>query len=484
MMRIYKYQIENELKNLNKIDTREFRSYIDKITSKNNKIVRFQENKEFRYYCTHCHKWHEDKKVNVKSLKKCPHCGRKYSIITQRNVIPKIQYYITYLETNERNELIIRLFYFCKVYDKKSMTFNYDYFEVERINFDRNVYMKMNTSCNMRYITHFRMNKEPTADKGRYSYYYNINHYADVYPYDFIITKNIKSVLKNTKYKYSCLDIISRKHIDIFDYLKSYKIHKELELFVKNGNFRLIKDIIKNRTYPYELENKKSIKYLKYDINLIELKNAIYFDLNKLEDIKAYGYIDMMNNYKYIEMYNLKERKISHYLYRKKQKIDYYKDYLKTAKKIGMDLEDTRVLYPKNLVKSHDDVMKQYEERESEIIDCEIADYAKELEKFNYKKNRLSIFPVHSQSELINESEVLKHCVRRYAKNVSKRETSIFFIRKINHLDEPYVTLELKDNEVIQCRGYGNNIKEPLDDKVKKFVNDWCEKFNFKSCFS
>lgn len=478
-MRIYKYQIENELRNLKTIDKYYFKSYIHRITSKFNRLVRFDENKKYRYYCTHCHKWHEDKKVNVKTTKKCHHCGRKYEVITQRNTISKIQDYITVIETNSRNELIIRLFYFYKIYNKKNMNFEYDCFEVERINYDHNIFMKMNTFSNMGNICHSNGVYEIRRD--------NIGYYrkriGDYYYYNYVITKNVKMIIKDTKYKYSCLDVIARKHIDILDYLKIYEQHDEIELLVKNKNFKLIRDIIKKGYTHAEFNNKKNLKYLQYDLTLKEFKNAVYFRLNKYEDIKAYGYLDAMNCIDEINELDLKTNKIVHYLYKQKQTIDYYKDYIETATTIGMNMKDTRVLYPKNLNKAHDDTMKQYETTKNEYISKSIMEYAKELEKFVFKKNNLIIRPAHSQEELIEESKALKHCVRQYGEKMAKRSTSIFLIRKEKEKDTPYVTLELKNNRVIQCRGYKNNIKNPLDKKVKQFVNDWCKKFKLQSCF-
>lgn len=479
-MRIYKYQVEDELRNLETINKYYFKDYVHRITSKYNKLVRIEENKKDRYYCTHCHKWHEDKKVNVKSLKKCPHCKRKFEVITQRNVIKKIQDYITVVEKNSRNELIIRLFYFYKIYNKKKMNFKFDCFEVERINYDQNVYMKMNTYNNMGNICHMNFSYEIRRDKPGY---YN-KKLGDYYFYGFVITRSIKKLLSNTKYKYSCLDIIARKQIDILEYLKIYEQHNELELLVKNKNLKLVEDIIRDGYVPAELENRKNFKYLKRDLTLKEFRNAVYFNLNKCEDIKAYGYINAKQWINELNKLDQNINKFIHYLYKQKQTVDYYEDYLDTAKEIGMNMRDTRVLYPKKLVKAHDDVMKQYEIAKNERISKMIMEYAKELEKYSFKENNLIIVPAHSQDELIQESKILEHCVRHYAGRMANRETSIFFIRNAKAKDKPYVTLELKNNTVVQCRGYKNNTKRELDKKVKTFVNDWCKKFGLKSCFS
>ena len=55
------------------------------------------------------------------------------------------------------------------------------------------------------------------------------------------------------------------------------------------------------------------------------------------------------------------------------------------------------------------------------------------------------------------------------------------FIRKVENITEPYVTLEFKERKVIQCRSFNNS--KP-NDNVVNFVNDWCKKFELKSFFS
>lgn len=482
-MRIYKYQVLDELKQLKEIDKSYFLDYFNKLTIKHNCIVRIEENKKFKYYCTNCKQWHDDIKIKIKDKKKCPYCKHKYNVISKANNIREISKYITVLEKNERNELIIRLFYAYKRYDKQKMMFDYDCFEIERINVDRQVYVKMNTYCNMGYWYHVRLNREPIEDKRSRSYYTQ-QYLGEVYDYTNVITKNIKRLINKTSWKYSCLDIIAREHIDVLSYANAYLSNKNLELFVKNKNFRLVQDAIGSKYSHHILNDKRIIKYLKHDLNIEELEHAVLYDLHNLEDIKAYAYTRYKNTFMQINTLNDNAKKVCRYLYDQKQSIDYYRDYLTNAQALGMNLQDTRVLYPKVLVKAHDEVASQYEIQKDITISKNIKAFSEELKKYNFKEKRLSIFPASSQEDLIRESLELDHCVRQYAGRMSDRKTSIFFIRKQNQMDKPYVTLELKNNVVIQCRGYKNNTTQPLDDKVKSFVNDWCRKFNFKSCFN
>ena len=63
---------------------------------------------------------------------------------------------------------------------------------------------------------------------------------------------------------------------------------------------------------------------------------------------------------------------------------------------------------------------------------------------------------------------------------IAKKETSIFFIRKNDAENEPYVTLELRSNKVVQCRGIYN---QRPDGDVIDFVKKWCDMHHFRSCF-
>ncbi len=475
--------VENELCHLKGIDKSYFIDYINKLSIKQNALVREQKDGKWYYYCTKCQKWHKDVKFNVKTHKKCPYCKHKYKVITKRNIIPKYEDYITVLEKNERNELIIRLFYFRRIYDKHFMNFQIACIEVERINFDRNIYMKMNTYSNMGYITH-GLNGRINRDNCYNGYYGGLKKYGDIYPYNNVITKNIKRLLKDTEYKYSCLDIVARNKLDIHDYLYVYKKYSKLELLVKNRNFNLIKDIIDQRGIPPELEESNNLKYLKWNLNLKEFKNACFFKLNNLRDIRIYACLDSLERCQAIENLNSNIDKAVHYVFSQKRDLIFYRDYLTIAKDIGYDMKNNNVLYPKDLLKAHDDAVMNYTKNKDKIINEKFNKRYMKLKKFEFHKNHFVIFPVMDPIELVIESQVLKHCVRTYVDGVADGKTNIFFVRKDENIRKPFVTVEMNEGVVIQARGYRNNIENPLEENVKNFINEWCKKFNFKSCFN
>ena len=84
-----------------------------------------------------------------------------------------------------------------------------------------------------------------------------------------------------------------------------------------------------------------------------------------------------------------------------------------------------------------------------------------------------AVFIAKSPAELIEEGNALSHCVgyAGYDKKMAREETLIFFVRKLDELDKPFVTLEysLKTKQILQCYAYNNQKPE---DTVLEFVNN------------
>ena len=152
-----------------------------------------------------------------------------------------------------------------------------------------------------------------------------------------------------------------------------------------------------------------------------------------------------------------------------------YKDYLNISKQLGCDMKVDSILYPKNIFKSHDRVTRRLKIKKDATIDKKIKDRNSILEKYSFTYKELLIRPIKNLDEIINEGIKLQHCVANYAEKHADSKTNIFVIRKIDAPDNPYFTLEMKDDEIIQCRGlrnssYGADIEEFLKKwKARKF---------------
>lgn len=151
-----------------------------------------------------------------------------------------------------------------------------------------------------------------------------------------------------------------------------------------------------------------------------------------------------------------------------------YRDYLNDCVRLGFDLSDKSVLFPKNLRAAHQRTIDlvQYEEHKEDIE--KFAKRVKTLEKMSFDSDKFLIRPAGSEKELIDEGSVLHHCVAGYARSMAAGRTAIFFIRKKAEPDVPYFTLEYRDEQLVQCRTLHNRSYD-TEPEVQAFIKAWLE---------
>lgn len=475
---IYKKQVVQELIYMDDLCMAPFYKRVKKVTFKSNRLIRYHNAKIYSYYCTHCNNWHQDKIVKIGIKKECKHCHQKFDVIGYRNVIKEVGGYLTAIEKNDRNELILRLCYYVHWYEKENQRFRDICYEVLRVNVNRNISVKKDTYYTMgNGYGHAPNSRKWRINQDTYSYYGGKQNFINVVPFSEVVTTGIKKIMKDTDYVYSALDIVAKNNIDIYEYLKKYKDCQRLELLVKSKCFNLLRDLLFNKcstSFVCGLLDKKEMLKLviKYNLSSKEIEYANRLDLSDRRLIRIAAKWDI----RYIPEQVKKEKFIT-YLNIQKETLQYYLDYVNMASEAGFPMYKTCQIYPRNLVKEHDKALKAVEIVRDAKISQEIEEYSRDLAKYEWKSKRLCIRPARTQEELIAESEKLKHCVRRYAKNMSKRETAIFFIRDVEKIEEPYVTLELKNEKVVQVRGFDNNSSKPLEKSVVNFVKNWEQRF-------
>lgn len=88
-----------------------------------------------------------------------------------------------------------------------------------------------------------------------------------------------------------------------------------------------------------------------------------------------------------------------------------------------------------------------------------------EMDAYFFSAAGLTMRPAFSAEELVTEGAALAHCVARYADNHTSGACTICFLRDDTAFTKPRYTVEFsKDGRLIQCRGYGNDVK----DKAKR----------------
>lgn len=283
-------------------------------------------------------------------------------------------------------------------------------------------------------------------------------------------------------------------HIPFFKYICNYIDEPKIELLVKAGLSQFVQCYKKFNLKEKSLDKifrvstywTKQLDQLKYK-DILDIRRC---NLKNLDELVMYKkYIENNNYYRYVKKYYRayksekyrdkiqQEEKMSKYEF-----LTYYNDYLQAAEKLGHDFNNGVYLFPKNLREKHDLCTNLFEAKKLEHLNPGFyKSYQKNL-KYIYSEGEYVILPCENVEQIVNEGKILSHCVAsNYSVMYAKQQTNIFFIRDVNDIERPLATLERRGKSVVQCRGYKN--RSPNDD-IKRFVNDWCKKFNYGSCFS
>lgn len=161
----------------------------------------------------------------------------------------------------------------------------------------------------------------------------------------------------------------------------------------------------------------------------------------------------------------------------------HYKDYIKMAEDMKYDMKSKSVIFPKDVNKAHDDIVKIYKAKKDEIRAAKMRKVCEELTAslckalniptFNFSDENYMIVLPEKDSDLSAEGAALGHCVGSYIGRMADGETTIFFIRQLSNPEKPFFTMEIKDGKIIQIHGKRNC--NP-DSELRKF----CENFRDK----
>src|SRR5690606_20965988 len=100
--------------------------------------------------------------------------------------------------------------------------------------------------------------------------------------------------------------------------------------------------------------------------------------------------------------------------------------------------------------------MKMVEIRSDELAKLEVKKRNEKLKHLTFEHKGLLIRLPKTPNEIIQEGKKLDHCVGSYADRHAKGETTIMFIRRKDKPDNPYYTVEIRNNNVMQVRGIRN----------------------------
>lgn len=238
----------------------------------------------------------------------------------------------------------------------------------------------------------------------------------------------------------------------------------------------LIKMLKLNRDTYKKWQKYKTLTALKY--------------LQKHSDIRGEVMEYAMKNNISIKDYDLitglklgHELKMLRYIKKQDTNAGEYVDYVTILKKLGYPF-DNSYMFPKDFDKEYKRVYAEYNANREEIdnkynngIIKKISDALrnmKDLSTFLNGSKGLLVYVPDSVKDLKEEGKSLHNCIGNYVDRVVEGKTFVFFVRKLNAPDAPFVAFEYCNGEVIQCRADHNENVE--DNNVIDFVEAFAER--------
>ena len=114
-----------------------------------------------------------------------------------------------------------------------------------------------------------------------------------------------------------------------------------------------------------------------------------------------------------------------------------------------------------------------YRINSEKIIQDGIKKRGKELAINKYQDKVFVIIPADSLKSLQNESEQQSNCVKTYAEKYAQGKCDIYFMRNVDKPKKSLVTVEVKNNRVVQSRTKYNH--NPNEEQLK-FLANWEQK--------
>lgn len=153
--------------------------------------------------------------------------------------------------------------------------------------------------------------------------------------------------------------------------------------------------------------------------------------------------------------------------------------YLCMCKELQYDVKNSFILFPRELKAAHDSVAKTLKDKRTAEHEKAIAGSFDEWQKrYQYQSKELMMIPPHSAKEIVDEGAALHHCVRLYVKNVAEKKSVILFVRSVDEPDKSLCTVEVKDGQVTQARGFDN--EEPPA-QITAFIEQWKQRVLYAS---
>lgn len=124
---------------------------------------------------------------------------------------------------------------------------------------------------------------------------------------------------------------------------------------------------------------------------------------------------------------------------------------------------------------AHDALLRNRDYENNQELSDKISNLSTKFEKYVFEDDDFLVTYPKNVKDLIEEGTQLCHCVATYAIPIATEMTNVFFIRKKDEPNVPFVTLEMDNDEnIIQIKGkYDLDVS---DQDVLNFIKKWTKK--------
>ena len=144
-------------------------------------------------------------------------------------------------------------------------------------------------------------------------------------------------------------------------------------------------------------------------------------------------------------------------------------DYLDMSVKMGFKYDK----YPDSLKRAHDVKMVNYRVFKGEKDGQDFINSVRQYSDLIYVGQKYQIVVPRNEQDLVREGSMLHHCIASYKDRVIRGRSKILFMRNIEDVSEPLVSIELNNNyNLVQSRGVYNRA---LRKEEKDFIQEWLE---------
>ena len=135
-----------------------------------------------------------------------------------------------------------------------------------------------------------------------------------------------------------------------------------------------------------------------------------------------------------------------------------------------LNIKDHSILFPNNFIENHDKLTNEIIISKDPLTNKRIKNLSNILMLNKYEDDKYIIFPASSINSLIDESSQQSNCVRTYCDMVSNNECQIYFMRYKNNIKKSFVTIEVRNNKVVQAK---TRFNEEVPEYIMNIIMKW-----------